>query len=54
MIGICSASVSYTHLNGELQRGFTSERLATYLRDKLVPKVDKDSKKHTFLKGKKK
>ena len=40
--------------NGELQRGFTSERLATYLTEKLVPQTDKESKKHTFLKGKKK
>jgi diadenylate cyclase len=40
--------------DGKLQRGFTSERLANYLRDKLVPQVDKDSKKRPFLKGKKK
>ena len=40
--------------DGELQRGFTSERLATYLREKLVPQVDKETRKHTFLKGKKK
>lgn len=39
--------------NGELQRGFTSEKLAAYLREKLVPVVEKENKKPSFWKGRK-